>query len=263
MFGRIDRLVESPGAPDEPATESFHIGRLAVADQNSEPVVVDWRAPVAEPFYRATGRQPMGLARRRHFSVEGRKVLGIEDELFGAGHLGVGHDEGLSDDDEDARAARRCAATRRCSPRSSGGAPARSATSSPPSRPSRTRSSAPTSPGCSWCRAGRAPARRSWRCTAPPTSCTPTASRSRTRACWSSAPTACSCATSSGCCPRSARPVSSRSCSPTSSPTSPSRPPPTHAAPRVRRPVGSRATSACPRSSTAPSATASGRCRAT
>ena len=103
VFGRIDRLVESPGSPDEPATESFHIGRLAVADQNSEPVVVDWRAPVAEPFYRATGRQPMGLARRRHFSVEGQKVLGIEDELFGAGHLGVGHDEGLSDDDETTR----------------------------------------------------------------------------------------------------------------------------------------------------------------
>jgi DNA helicase IV len=93
VFGRIDRLAERPDG-----TESFHIGRLAVADQHSEPVVVDWRAPVAEPFYRATGREPMGLVRRRHFAVEGRKVLGIEDELFGDGHLGVGHDEGLSDD---------------------------------------------------------------------------------------------------------------------------------------------------------------------
>src|SRR3954447_4182190 len=107
VFGRIDRLVESPGSPDEPATESFHIGRLAVADEHSEPVVVDWRAPVAEPFYRATGRQPMGLARRRHFAVEGQKVLGIEDELFGAGHLGVGHDEGLSDDETSGRPALR------------------------------------------------------------------------------------------------------------------------------------------------------------
>ncbi len=42
----------------------------------------------------------MGLARRRHFAVEGQKVLGIEDELFGAGHLGVGHDEGLADEDD-------------------------------------------------------------------------------------------------------------------------------------------------------------------
>src|SRR3954452_12088309 len=97
VFGRIDRLVESPGSPDEPATESFHIGRLSVADEHSDPVVVDWRAPVAEPFYRATGRQPMGLARRRHFAVHGRTLLGLEDELFGAGHLGVGHDDGLSD----------------------------------------------------------------------------------------------------------------------------------------------------------------------
>ncbi len=90
VFGRIDRLTESPEV-----FESFHIGRIAVADSNREPVVVDWRAPVAEPFYRATGREPMGLARRRHFAVHGRELLGIEDELFGAGHLGVGHDEGL------------------------------------------------------------------------------------------------------------------------------------------------------------------------
>ncbi len=93
VFGRIDRYAESPDG-----VESFHIGRLAVADEHSDPVVVDWRAPVAEPFYRATGREPMGLLRRRHFSVEGRSVLGIEDELFGGGHLGIGHDEGLADD---------------------------------------------------------------------------------------------------------------------------------------------------------------------
>ncbi len=92
VFGRIDRSAESPDA-----VESFHIGRLAVADEDREPVVVDWRAPVAEPFYRATGRSPMGLVRRRHFAVEGNKLLGIEDELFGEGHLGVGHDEGLDD----------------------------------------------------------------------------------------------------------------------------------------------------------------------
>src|SRR3954453_18648341 len=92
VFGRIDRMAETPDG-----LEAFHIGRLAIADEESEPVVVDWRAPVAEPFYRATGREPMGLARRRHFSVHGRTLLGLEDELFGAGHLGVGHDEGLSD----------------------------------------------------------------------------------------------------------------------------------------------------------------------
>ncbi len=88
VFGRIDRYAESPDT-----VESFRIGRLAVADENADPVVVDWRAPVAEPFYRATGREPMGIARRRHFSVEGRTLLGIEDELFGDGHLGVGSED--------------------------------------------------------------------------------------------------------------------------------------------------------------------------
>jgi DNA helicase IV len=74
VFGRIDRTTG----------EAFHIGRLAVADERQEPVVVDWRAPVAEPFYRATGRAPMGLTRRRHFAVRGRTLLGIEDEVFDA-----------------------------------------------------------------------------------------------------------------------------------------------------------------------------------
>ncbi|MAT07183.1 MAG: hypothetical protein CL424_19295 [Acidimicrobiaceae bacterium] len=107
VFGRIDRHrtdrddtddgSDTDDRVDTDDIESFHIGRLAVADSNAEPVVIDWRAPVAEPFYRATGREPMGLARRRHFAVEGRKLLGIEDELFGEGHLGLGHDEGLSE----------------------------------------------------------------------------------------------------------------------------------------------------------------------
>ncbi len=85
VFGRIDRDTG----------EAFHIGRLAVADERQEPVVVDWRAPVAEPFYRATGRAPMGLSRRRHFALRGRTLVGIEDELFhGDGVLGNGSSKG-------------------------------------------------------------------------------------------------------------------------------------------------------------------------
>ena len=83
-FGRIDR-----SADDAEGTETFYIGRVAVSDDEQEPVVVDWRAPVAEPFYRATGRQPMGLVRRRHFATRGRRLLGVEDELFGAGLDGL------------------------------------------------------------------------------------------------------------------------------------------------------------------------------
>jgi DNA helicase IV len=82
VFGRID--TEPTGGDGGEAGDAFYIGRVAVSDEHRDPVVIDWRAPVAEPFYRATGRQPMGLARRRHFATRGRMVLGIEDELFGA-----------------------------------------------------------------------------------------------------------------------------------------------------------------------------------
>jgi len=76
VFGRIDR------DGDASDVERFYIGRLAVSDEHQEPLVVDWRAPVAEAFYRATGRAPMGLRLRRHFATDGRRLLGIEDELF-------------------------------------------------------------------------------------------------------------------------------------------------------------------------------------
>ena len=76
VFGRIDQSRADGG-------DTYYIGRVAVADETQEPLVVDWRAPVAEPFYRATGRAPMGLVRRRHFATRGRRLLGIEDELFG------------------------------------------------------------------------------------------------------------------------------------------------------------------------------------
>jgi DNA helicase IV len=85
VFGRIDRRREEASPADNgPAapSESFHIGRIAVSDEDHEPLVVDWRAPVAEPFYRATGAHPMGLLRRRHLLLEGRRIVELEDELF-------------------------------------------------------------------------------------------------------------------------------------------------------------------------------------
>lgn len=89
-FGRIDRTTEEGGEP-----EAFHIGRLAVPDPDNNQLIVDWRAPIAEPFYRATGRDTMQLVRRRHFLMEGRRLVAIEDELFGEHHLGIGKDDGL------------------------------------------------------------------------------------------------------------------------------------------------------------------------
>jgi DNA helicase IV len=80
-FGRIDRVEESPDG-DEQGVETFHIGRLAIHSADHDPLVVDWRAPIAEPFYRATGRDPQGLVLRRHLALEGRRVVGLEDERF-------------------------------------------------------------------------------------------------------------------------------------------------------------------------------------
>ena len=79
-FGRIDQATTG---------DSFYIGRVAVADDDKEPVIVDWRAPVAEPFYRATGPVPMGLARRRHFASQGKVLRGLEDEFFGEAAIGL------------------------------------------------------------------------------------------------------------------------------------------------------------------------------
>ena len=87
-FGRID---QAPAGPDDSgAGETFYIGRLAISGEHHEPLVVDWRAPVAEPFYRATGRHPMGLTRRRHFATDGPRLLAIEDELFSVQHYRAG-----------------------------------------------------------------------------------------------------------------------------------------------------------------------------
>ena len=96
VFGRIDRTRSAGG-------DTFYIGRLAVSDERREPLVVDWRAPVAEPFYRATGRQPMGLVRRRHFATRRRQLLTIEDELFGESAGLLGGDLAVVDDGREIR----------------------------------------------------------------------------------------------------------------------------------------------------------------
>jgi DNA helicase IV len=73
VFGRLDL--------DDGAT--WYIGRLAVEDDQHTPLVVDWRAPVAEPFYRATAIAPMGVVRRRHLiTKKGREITGVDDEVF-------------------------------------------------------------------------------------------------------------------------------------------------------------------------------------
>ena len=76
VFGRLDWAEEQGG-------DRLYVGRVAVWGDDQEPVTIDWRAPAAEAFYRATGGEPMGLSRRRHFVTRGQELLGVEDEYFG------------------------------------------------------------------------------------------------------------------------------------------------------------------------------------
>jgi len=70
---------------DGVAGHSFHIGRRHVHAPDGTPAVIDWRAPVSRPFYRASATDPMNLARRRRFGFSGGELTAYEDELFGAG----------------------------------------------------------------------------------------------------------------------------------------------------------------------------------
>ena len=89
LFGRIDRT-----GSDGPGTgERFYIGRLPVSDREQNAVIVDWRAPMAESFYRATGAETLGLERRRHFATEAEHLVGIDDEVFSIERLE--HDSGI------------------------------------------------------------------------------------------------------------------------------------------------------------------------
>jgi DNA helicase IV len=102
LFGRIDLLTGKDGVrgPDgaytsvEPADdavrpdgtaeigETLHIGRMGVLDEDYTPLVIDWRAPAAAPFYRSTPVAPGRVVRRRVIRSKGRRVLGVEDDLM-------------------------------------------------------------------------------------------------------------------------------------------------------------------------------------
>lgn len=72
VFGRLD--LSTP--------ETRYIGRIGVRDDDYNPLVIDWRAPAAEPFYRATSSQPMGVIRRRVLRCRDDIVTAIEDDLL-------------------------------------------------------------------------------------------------------------------------------------------------------------------------------------
>lgn len=61
-----------------------HIGRIGIRrdDAAHTPLVIDWRADIARPFYLATGHTPMGLRRRRHITTSGQQVTALHDEIL-------------------------------------------------------------------------------------------------------------------------------------------------------------------------------------
>ncbi|WP_223167929.1 HelD family protein [Nonomuraea sp. SYSU D8015] len=81
VFGRLDHVEEG----------RLYIGKLGLTDDDQRRLLIDWRAPVAQPFYRATPAAPMGVTRRRHLQTKGRTVVGVDDDLLDL--------DSLSDDD--------------------------------------------------------------------------------------------------------------------------------------------------------------------
>jgi DNA helicase IV len=97
LYRRAEALKDLPDAPlffgwldyselaktdEDFAGADFHIGRRHVHDDNGTPVVLDWRAPVSRPFYRASQSDPMGLTLRRRFGFSGGALTAYEDERF-------------------------------------------------------------------------------------------------------------------------------------------------------------------------------------
>ncbi|MFR9731688.1 HelD family protein [Saccharopolyspora sp. MS10] len=86
------------GRLDLDSDEVFHIGRLGLFDEEREyePLLIDWRAPAARPFYLATAAARDGVWRRRHLRSKWRTVVELEDEILDLDAAEQGSDLGLA-----------------------------------------------------------------------------------------------------------------------------------------------------------------------
>lgn len=104
LIRRVRALAHNPralcfGRTDADCGDTWYIGRRHVEDEGGDPLVVDWRAPVALPFYRASWDSPMGLVRRRQFVVEGERLVSVGDDAFGRNGTAT-YPQGAHDTDE-------------------------------------------------------------------------------------------------------------------------------------------------------------------
>ncbi|MFI1651626.1 HelD family protein [Streptomyces avidinii] len=81
FFGRLNYL-HAPGSElaEGAEGEQFYIGRRHVHDAGGDPMVIDWRAPVSQPFYRASKKDPQDISLRRRFGYTGGELTAYEDE---------------------------------------------------------------------------------------------------------------------------------------------------------------------------------------
>ncbi|MEO7195514.1 MAG: AAA family ATPase [Pseudonocardiaceae bacterium] len=96
-FGRLDLHQDSHSDEDDDDEDGRrYIGRLGLLDEERDyqPLLIDWRAPAARPFYTATAARPEGVRRRRHIRTRSRTVLGVEDEV-----LDIAVDDGAAGQD--------------------------------------------------------------------------------------------------------------------------------------------------------------------
>ena len=91
QLGRLDAAEDGLcfGRLDLRTGERRHIGRIGLRDESGEgePLLIDWRAPAARAFYVATAGAPHGVRRRRHITMRGRQVTGVDDEVLDRGEL--------------------------------------------------------------------------------------------------------------------------------------------------------------------------------
>ena len=104
VFGRIDIAADKPEnpVPGHPELDRRYIGRMGLDDRadNYRTLLLDWRAPMARPFYLATTAHPEGVTQRRHIRMKGRNVIDVDDEALSGDDvqgtlLGVGSENAL------------------------------------------------------------------------------------------------------------------------------------------------------------------------